>query len=92
MKAVIYARYSKGPRQTEQSIEGQVRDCQAYAKKHGLDMIHIYADHHISGKSAENRAELQRMLRDAEKRQFDFVICRKVDRLGRNREELVLNK
>lgn len=92
MKAVIYARYSKGPRQTEQSIEGQVRDCQEYAKKHGLDIIHIYADHHISGKSSENRAELQRMLRDAEKKQFDFVICWKVDRLGRNREELVLNK
>lgn len=32
MKATIFARYSKGPRQTEQSIEGQVRDCQAYAK------------------------------------------------------------
>lgn len=92
MKAVIYARYSKGPRQTEQSIEGQVRDCRLYAQKHGLDIIHIYADHHISGKSAENRAELQQMLRDAEKRQFDFVICWKVDRLGRNREELVLNK
>ncbi|MDO4318335.1 MAG: recombinase family protein [Lachnospiraceae bacterium] len=55
MKAVIYARYSKGPRQTEQSIEGQVRDCQAYAKKHGLDIIHIYADHHISGKVRRER-------------------------------------
>lgn len=32
MNAVIYARYSPGPRQTDQSIEGQVRDCMAYAK------------------------------------------------------------
>ncbi len=27
MNAVIYARYSAGPRQTEQSIEGQLRVC-----------------------------------------------------------------
>ena len=31
--AVIYARFSPGPRQTEQSIEGQVRDCKAYAEQ-----------------------------------------------------------
>ena len=28
---VIYARYSAGPKQTDQSIEGQVADCTAYA-------------------------------------------------------------
>ena len=34
--AVIYARYSAGPRQTDQSIEGQIADCQKYAEQHGL--------------------------------------------------------
>lgn len=27
---VIYARYSPGPNQTDQSIEGQLRDCTRY--------------------------------------------------------------
>ena len=44
MRGVIYARYSPGPRQTEQSIEGQVADCQQYAEEHGIDIIEIYAD------------------------------------------------
>ena len=53
--AVIYARFSPGPRQTEQSIEGQVRDCKAYAEQMGLKIVGIYADHHISGSDFENR-------------------------------------
>ena len=52
MRGVIYARYSPGPHQTEQSIEGQVADCQQYAEEHGIDIIEIYADRHVSGKSA----------------------------------------
>ena len=55
MKAVIYARYSEGPRQTDQSIEGQVADCKAFAAQKGLDVIGLYADRHVSGKSIEGR-------------------------------------
>ena len=36
--AVIYARYSSN-NQTEQSIEGQVRVCQEYAKQHDILII-----------------------------------------------------
>lgn len=54
---VIYARYSAGPHQTDQSIEGQVRDCMAYAKSHNITIIETYADRHISGKSMEHREE-----------------------------------
>lgn len=38
MTGVIYARYSEGPRQTDQSIEGQVADCQAFAAKNGINI------------------------------------------------------
>ena len=47
----IYARYSNGPNQTDQSIEGQVADCRAYAERNGIQIVEIYADRHISGKS-----------------------------------------
>ena len=51
MLGAIYARYSAGPNQTDQSIEGQVADCQAYAERNGIQIVEIYADRHISGKS-----------------------------------------
>ena len=38
------------------------------------------------------RLELQRLLRDAGENKFDVVVTWKVDRLGRNRTELALNK
>lgn len=92
MNAVIYARFSPGPRQTEQSIEGQVRDCMAYAKANGINVLDVYVDRKISGTDFENRADFNRMIRDAEKKQFDCVIVWKIDRFGRDREEIALNK
>ena len=43
MNAVIYARYSSH-NQTEQSIEGQLRDCYEYAKRNDLTIIGEYID------------------------------------------------
>lgn len=51
MKAVIYARYSAGPKQTDQSIEGQLRVCQAYCAQKGLQVVGEYCDRHISGRT-----------------------------------------
>lgn len=42
-KAVIYARYSSDT-QTEQSIEGQLRVCQNYAKNNNLLIVDTYID------------------------------------------------
>lgn len=92
MNGVIYARYSEGPRQTDQSIEGQVADCTAYAERNGIDIVGLYADRGISGKSAENRAEFQKMIRDAAAGKFQVVIVWKVDRFGRNRQDIAFNK
>ncbi len=48
MRGVIYARYSSD-NQREESIEGQLRENMAYAKKNGIEIVHnaaldIYAD------------------------------------------------
>ena len=91
-RGVIYARYSEGPRQTDQSIEGQVADCRAYADAHGIEVIGIYADRHISGTSTEGRDEFLRMMHDADRRRFDAVIVWKIDRFGRSREDIAVNK
>lgn len=67
MKGVIYARYSPGPNQTEQSIEGQMRDCYEYAKAHDITIIGEYVDRHISG-TTDNREQFQQMIRDSDKK------------------------
>lgn len=92
MIGVIYARYSDGPNQTEQSIEGQVADCQEYAEKNGIQIVEIYADRHVSGKGIEGRWEFQRMLKDAEAGKFEVVIVWKIDRFGRNRQDIAMAK
>ena len=38
MTAVIYARYSSD-NQREESIEGQIRECTAYAEKNGFTVV-----------------------------------------------------
>ena len=92
LRGVIYARYSEGPRQTDQSIEGQVADCQAYAAQHGINIIGLYADRHISGTSTEGRDEFLRMMHDADLRRFDCIVTWKIDRFGRSREDIAVNK
>ena len=92
MTGVIYARYSAGPKQTEQSIEGQVAECRAYAAREGVEVVGVYADRHVSGKSTDGRYEFQRLLADAEAHKFEAVIVWKVDRFGRNRTDIALAK
>ena len=41
MKAVIYARYSSD-NQREASIEGQIRECTAFAEKNGITVLRHY--------------------------------------------------
>ncbi len=92
MKAVLYLRYSAGGNQTEQSIEGQRRECQEYAKKHDITVIGEYADRHISGKSTDGREQFQQMINDSAAGGFDAVILYKIDRFARNRYDSAIYK
>ena len=58
MKAVIYARYSDD-NQTENSIEGQLRECKEYAEKQGITVFGTYIDRALSAKT-DKRPEEQR--------------------------------
>lgn len=89
--AVIYARYSTGHEQKEESIEGQIRECTAFAKANDLQIVEIYADRRQSGRT-DNREAFQQMLSDSKKKLFSYVIVWKIDRFGRNREDIAKNK
>ena len=66
MNAVIYARYSSD-NQREESIEGQLRECQAFAESNDMIIVDTYIDRALSAKT-DNRPDFQRMIKDAEKR------------------------
>ena len=83
MTAVIYARYSSD-NQREESIEGQIRECTAYAEKNGITVAKHYIDRALSAKT-DNRPDFQQMIKDSEKRLFDIVLVWKLDRFARNR-------
>ena len=84
LNAVIYARYSS-TQQTENSIDGQLRECRRFAEYHGYTILAEYIDRAKSGTSAEERTDFLRMIADAKKQQFAFVIVYRFDRFARNR-------
>lgn len=81
--AVIYARYSSHGQQ-DQSIDGQLRDCHAFAEREGMKVVGEYIDRAFSAKT-DDRPDFQRMVSDASKKQFQYVIVWKLDRFARNR-------
>lgn len=83
MTGVIYARYSSD-NQREESIEGQLRECRAFAEKNGIQIVGTYIDRAFSAKT-DNRPDFQRMVKESSGRAFDVVIVWKLDRFARNR-------
>jgi DNA invertase Pin-like site-specific DNA recombinase len=83
MTGVIYARYSSD-NQREESIEGQLRECAAFARKNDIHVIGNYIDRAFSAKT-DNRPEFQRMIRESARKAYDVVIVWKLDRFSRNR-------
>jgi len=90
--AVAYARYSSAG-QRDVSIEQQLRDIRAYAEREGYAIVHEYADHARSGfRNVAARSEFQAMIAAAASGSFDTILCWKVDRFGRSREDSAIYK
>lgn len=89
-KAVIYARYSSDS-QSEQSIEGQLRVCNEYAKNNNIVIVKTYIDRAMTGTN-DNRPDFQKMLYDSHKREWDYVLVYKFDRFSRNKYETAVHK
>ena len=88
--AVIYARYSSSS-QTEQSIEGQLHDAYDFAQREGYTVIKEYIDRAKSGTN-DARPSFQRMIKDAEKKEFRYILVWKFDRFARNRYDSAIHK
>ena len=88
--AVIYARYSSHGQQ-ETSIEGQLKVCYDFCKRQGYAVIGEYIDRALTGKT-DNRPEFQRMVADAPKGAFQYIIVYQLDRFSRNRYDSAIYK
>ena len=86
INGVIYARYSCD-KQTENSILGQVRDCQEFARRNDINIIGVYKDEAKSGRETAHRPGFLKMIKDAETGLFRRVIVWKGDRFSRSRAD-----
>ncbi len=88
--AVIYARYSCD-QQTEQSIDGQLRVCEDYAQRNGILILNTYIDRAMTGTN-DNRPDFQRMIKDSNRKEWNYVLVYKLDRFSRNKYESTIHK
>ncbi|MCI9681079.1 MAG: recombinase family protein [Lachnospiraceae bacterium] len=92
MRIAIYGRKSKWTGKGE-SVENQLTMCREYIERFvdgGKEAeIVEYEDEGFSGKNVR-RPRFQQMMRDMESQTFDYLVCYKLDRLGRNLADLAL--
>ena len=81
--AVIYARFSSHS-QNEQSIEGQLAECHAFAQRSDLRIVHEYIDRALTG-TTDKRPDFLQMIEDSKRKGFQYVIVYQLDRFARNR-------
>lgn len=89
-RCVIYARFSSRA-QREVSIDQQLKECKAYAEAHGMQVVHIYTDHAMTGTN-DRRPDFQQMIADSEKHSFEFVLVYALDRFARDRYDSAVYK
>lgn len=86
MRAALYARVSTA--NNGQNPQVQVRELLDYCGRRGWEIVATYIDHGVSG-SKESRPELDKLLAAARRREFDVLLCWKLDRLARSLKHLV---
>ena len=81
MKAACYARFST-EKQSERSIEDQLRVCERLAEQHDFEVVARFTDAAISGGTA-SRPGYQAMLDAARRHEFNAIIAEDTSRLWR---------
>ncbi len=93
MKIAIYARISptqkvKG-KELAYAIENQIDRCRKQAKADNAIIYNEYYDEYISGKAQEYMKAFIQMIKDAKEKKFEKIYCLRVDRFGRNLQQMI---
>src|SRR5688572_8078363 len=83
MRAAIYARVST----SEQEPENQLQELRRYVEARAWTGTE-FVDRGVSG-AKDKRPALDTLLKHAKRRNFDVLVCWRLDRLGRNLRHLV---
>jgi DNA invertase Pin-like site-specific DNA recombinase len=67
----------------------QIRDLRAYCAARGFDLVREYVDVGQSG-AKDSRPELNKLMDEARKRQFDAIVVWRFDRFARSTKHLLL--
>lgn len=99
MKIAIYARVSPTKKKDIKiskdvdtlaySINNQLTRCRKQAEIDNNIVFNEYYDEYISGKSQEYMKQFQRMIEDAKLKKFEKIYCLRVDRFGRNLQQMI---
>lgn len=81
MRAVLYARFST-EKQSEASIEDQLRVCERIAERHGFTVTARFSDAAIRGGTIE-RPGYRALLQAASRHQVDIIVAEDTSRLWR---------
>jgi DNA invertase Pin-like site-specific DNA recombinase len=87
-KVGIYVRISSDPDGLAEGVKRQEKDCRAYAKRHGWEVVELYRDNDLSAYSGKPRPAYLRMLQDLQAGHIDTVLAWHPDRLHRSPREL----
>lgn len=87
----FYGRFSPGPDQTENSIEGQRRYCYAAAKTEDVPILYDYIDRALTGTN-DKRPQFLQMIEDAENGKFTHLYVYKTDRFSRDKYDIAVYK
>lgn len=83
----LYMRFSSD-RQSEQSIEGQLRELISYCIRQEYRIAAVYVDRAVSAHtSMAKRVAFQQMLADSKRAAWNTVLVWKLDRFARNRQD-----
>src|SRR4051812_28370456 len=85
-RVALYARVSTSNGQQDPQM--QLSELREYAERRGWYISGEYSDQGVSG-SKESRPELNRLVVNAHRREFDAVLVWKIDRFGRSLKHLV---
>ncbi|WP_200835032.1 recombinase family protein [Phyllobacterium salinisoli] len=86
-RVALYARYSSD-NQSEASIEDQFRLCRDHARQERWEIVGSYEDAAISGSSTILRSGIQRLVRDAQRGEFNILLAEALDRISRDQADV----
>lgn len=86
IRVVGYIRVSDESQVDGYSLDAQRREIENWCKRHGYELIAIYADEGISAHTdrIDKRPQLMKLLEDAKLHTFDVVVVHTLDRWARN--------